>query len=71
MRSTTRCRRLARETVVFARPADGFGQAHPVPAPEGFKVALDRTADGRYLVYVVLPGGLERKRESQHLAVAK
>jgi Tol biopolymer transport system component len=46
------------QTVVFAKPADGFGQAHPVPAPEGFKAALDRTADGRYVVYVVIPGGL-------------
>ena len=48
------------ETVVFAKPSDGFGQAHPVPAPEGFKAALDRTADGRYVVYAVVPGGLRR-----------
>jgi WD40-like Beta Propeller Repeat len=46
------------ETVVFAKSADGFGQARPVPAPAGFKVALDRTADGRHLVYDVIPGGL-------------
>jgi eukaryotic-like serine/threonine-protein kinase len=44
------------QTLIFARPADGFGQAHPVPAPEGFKVAVDRTADGRYVIYVVIPG---------------
>ncbi len=47
-----------KETVVFARPAEGFGQAHPVPAPEGFKAAVDRSADGRYVVYAFLPGGL-------------
>ena len=38
------------ETAVFARPADGFGEARPLSAPDGFKVAEDRTADGRHLV---------------------
>jgi Tol biopolymer transport system component len=43
------------ETAVFAKPADGFGQPHTVPAPEGFKVAQDRSADGQYLAVVGRP----------------
>jgi len=35
------------DSVIFVKPADGFGKALPVPAPKGFKAALDRTADGR------------------------
>ena len=46
------------ESVIFVKAADGFGKALPVPAPKGFKAALDRTADGRYTAYVVLDGGL-------------
>jgi hypothetical protein len=45
------------QTEVFVRPVDGNGEARPVPAPAGFKVAEDRTADGRYIVYGVVPGG--------------
>ena len=43
------------ETTVFAKPADGFGQPHNVPAPEGFNVAHDRSTDGRYLAVVGRP----------------
>ena len=43
------------ETAVFARPADGFGEARPLSAPDGFKVAEDRTADGRHLVVAGRP----------------
>jgi len=46
------------DSVVFVKAADGFGRALPVPAPKGFKVALDRTADGRYTGYDVLEGGV-------------
>jgi hypothetical protein len=46
------------DTVILVKSADGFGTALPVPAPKGFKVAVDRTADGRYIAYVVLEGGI-------------
>jgi hypothetical protein len=46
------------DSVIFVKAADGFGKALPVPAPKGFKVALDRTADGRYTGYDVLKGGV-------------
>ena len=46
------------DTVILVKSADGFGEALPVQAPKGFKVAVDRTADGRYMAYVVLEGGL-------------
>jgi serine/threonine protein kinase/Tol biopolymer transport system component len=43
------------QTLVFSKPADGFGAEHAVEAPEGFKVAVDGTADGRYLVLLYRP----------------
>ena len=46
------------DTVIVVKSADGFGTALPVPAPKGFKVAVDHTADGRYMAYVVLEGGI-------------
>ncbi len=46
------------DTVIMVKSADGFGKALPVPAPKGFKAAVDRTADGRYMGYIVLEGGL-------------
>jgi Tol biopolymer transport system component len=38
------------QSAVFARPADGFGEARALWTPDGFKIALDRSADGRLLV---------------------
>ncbi len=58
----------ADETAVFAKPADGFGQPHTVPAPEGFKVAQDRSADGRYLAVVRQAA---RRENRQYVALAK
>jgi len=46
------------ESVIFVKAADGFGKALPVPAPKGFKAALDRSADGRYTGYVLVEGGI-------------
>jgi Tol biopolymer transport system component len=50
------------QTEVFVRPVDGNSQPRPVPAPAGFKVAQDRTADGRYIVYGLLPAGTAAAR---------
>jgi len=43
-------------TQLFAIPANGLGQPRRVPFPEGFAVAQDWTADGRYMVAVHSPG---------------
>ena len=35
---------------LWARPADGFGDARALPFPDGLAVVTDRTRDGQYLV---------------------
>ena len=45
------------ETAVYAKSADGFGQPRPVMAPNGFKVAQARSADGQYVIGVCAPCG--------------
>jgi len=45
------------ETTVFAVSADNPVQGRPVPAPDGFKIGLGRTADGRFTLLAGDPKG--------------